>query len=100
MIKKILLVLSIFTSSLFAHSAVMTCFDNGDETISCEGGFSDGASGKGVTIFVKQNEKELFKDKMNENGEFTFKKPKGEYTVTFDAGKSHVVTINSKDIIE
>jgi len=41
MIKKVALSLMIASSSLFAHSAIMSCFDNGDGTITCEGGFSD-----------------------------------------------------------
>ena len=37
---------------------------------------------------------------MNENSEFTFKKPKESYVVIFDAGEGHIVSINGKEIIE
>ena len=100
MFKKILLVSALLFSSANAHTAVMTCFDNGDGTITCEGGFSDGASGSGVTMYIKQNDKKVFEGLMNEDSEFTFTKPKGEYNVNFDAGKGHLVTIKGEDIVE
>lgn len=100
MLKKILICSSVLATALNAHTALMTCFDNADETITCEGGFSNGASGSGVSMYVKQNDKKIIKGFMNEDSEFTFKKPKGEYKVIFDAGKGHVVTIKGKDIIE
>lgn len=100
MFKKILISSAIFATSLSAHTAIMTCFDNGDSTITCEGGFSDGASGSGVSMYITQNEKKIIKGVMDENSEFTFKKPKGAYEVYFNAGKSHVVVIKGKDILE
>jgi hypothetical protein len=84
-----------------AHSAVCSCFDNGDHTITCEGGFSDGSSAAGVAIRVLDaRDKVLFEGKMDGSGTFTFKKPEGEYHVLFDAGQSHVVTIDGGDITE
>jgi len=83
-----------------AHSPICTCYDNGDGTISCEGGFSDGSSAAGVNMYVKQGDKTLLKGAMNADSEFTFKKPQGEYKVTFDAGEGHQVVINGKDIVE
>jgi hypothetical protein len=35
---------------------------------------------------------------MNEESEFTFKKPSGEYTVIFDAGFEHTVIVPSSEI--
>jgi len=100
MFKKILISSTILLSSLSAHTAVMTCFDNGDSTITCEGGFSDGASGSGVTTYVKQNDSKTISSVMNEDSEFTFNKPKDSYSVIFDAGKGHLVEIHGKDIVE
>lgn len=100
MFKKILLVSALLVSSASAHTAVMTCFDNGDGTITCEGGFSDGASGSGVAMYIKQNDKKISEGLMNEDSEFTFTKPQGEYNVNFDAGKGHVVSIKGQDIVE
>ena len=84
-----------------AHSAVCSCFDNGDQTITCEGGFSDGSSAAGVVIRVLDaRDKLLLEGKMDDKGTFTFMKPGVEYHVVFDAGQSHVVTIDGGDITE
>lgn len=100
MFKKILIVVVLFISSASAHTAIMACFDNGDGTIVCEGGFSDGSSASGVLMYVKQNNKKVIESRMNEDSEFTFTKPKGKYTVHFDAGEGHKITINGEDIAE
>jgi hypothetical protein len=84
-----------------AHSAVCSCFDNGDQTVTCEGGFSDGSSAAGVAIRVfDSHDKVLVEGKMDGKGTFTFNKPEVDYHVLFDAGQSHVVTIDSGDITE
>ena len=100
MIKKIIFSLVIASSSLFAHSAIMSCFDNGDGTITCEGGFSDGSSASGVKFRVEQNGKVIYSTKMNEDSEVTFDKPNGSYTAVFDAGEGHKVFIKGSDITE
>jgi len=100
MFKKIIFSSLIFSGSLYAHTAVMACFDNGDGTITCEGGFSNGASGSGIAMYIKQNQRKVIEGIMNEDSEFTFKKPNSEYEVYFDAGKGHVVAIKGEDIVE
>ncbi|MCV6608876.1 MAG: hypothetical protein OIF32_11745, partial [Campylobacterales bacterium] len=77
------------TSSLYAHTAIMACFDNGDGTITCEGGFSDGSSAAGVKFRVEQKGKTVISGKLSEDSEFTFKKPDGKYKAIFDAGEGH-----------
>lgn len=96
--KKLILGLAFFSSSLFAHTALMSCFDNGDGSVTCEGGFSDGSSAGGVKFRVEQNGKSIIEGKMNEDSEFTFKKPSGDFTAIFDGGEGHKVFIKSKDI--
>ena len=98
--KKILLTMALLTSSLFAHSAIMSCFDNGDGTITCEGGFSDGSSASGVNFKVEQNGKAVFEAKMSEDSEVTFQKPNSAYTAVFDAGEGHQVLVKGSDITE
>lgn len=89
------------TSSLYAHTPLCSCSDEGDGTILCEGGFSDGSSAAGVKMtVVDASGKTLVEGKMNEDSEFTFKKPEGEFTVIFDAGPGHAVKVLSADIIE
>lgn len=96
-----LVVASLFAaSSLFAHTALMSCFDNGDGSVTCEGGFSDGSSASGVKFRVEQNGKSIVEGKMSEDSEFTFKKPEGDYNAVFDAGEGHQVHVKSSDIAQ
>lgn len=85
----------------FAHTPFCTCYENGDGSVTCEGGFSDGSTSAGNMMIVKDgNGKILVKGRMDEDGEFSFKKPEGNYSVKMDGGDMHVVTIDSEDIIE
>jgi len=100
------------TSQVLAHTPLCSCYDNGDGTITCEGGFSDGSSAAGVAMKVVDKKDEVIsvKDKdgktvslegkMDEDSEFTFIKPKVPYTVIFDAGPGHKVIIKGEDITE
>lgn len=104
--KKVMMILTLaallaFAGQAFAHSPLMSCFDNGDGTVTCEGGFSDGSSAAGVKIHVKDGGGKVLKEgKMNEDSEVTFDKPAGAYMVIFDAGEGHSVEINGADIVE
>ncbi len=91
----------LIVGSAGAHSPVCSCFDNGDDTVTCEGGFSDGSSAAGVAIrVVDDRERVLIDGKMDDASTFSFKKPTVEYHVVFDAGQSHIVTIYGADIVE
>jgi hypothetical protein len=87
-------------STAYAHTALMSCFDEGDETITCEGGFSDGSSASGIEFHVEQKGKIVIKTKMNECSEVNFKKPESDYTAVFNAGEGHRVYVDGKDIME
>jgi hypothetical protein len=83
----------------FAHSPMCSCYDNGDKTITCEGTFSDGSSAVGVTMLVKGTDgKVITQGKMDKTGNYTFKKPAGDYKVLFDGGPGHQIEINGKSI--
>ena len=85
----------------FAHTPLCSCYDNGDGTITCEGGFSSGSSAAGVEIRILDGSgKALIKGNMDEDSEFTFKKPDGSYKVEFDAGPGHVVEVPGSEITE
>ena len=89
------------TPCAFAHTPLCSCSDEGDGTILCEGGFSDGSSAAGVKIKVVDSEgKVLMEGVMNEDSEFTFKKPEGPYNVIFDAGPGHEVEVPGEEITE
>ena len=97
-----LLVFGLFLAGqALAHTPLCSCSDEGDGTILCEGGFSDGSSAAGVTMkVVSADGKVLIEGKMNEDSEFTFKKPDGQYKVIFEAGPGHVVEVPGEEITE
>lgn len=84
----------------FAHTALMSCFDNGDKTVTCEGGFSDGSTASGVQFTVIQKGKVIIEGKFGEDSQFTFEKPEGDYDARLFAGEGHEVIIPSKNIKE
>ena len=84
-----------------AHTPLCSCYDNGDGSVTCEGGFSDGSSAAGVQMRVEDGAgKVLFKGKMDDDSEYTFDKPAGSYKVQFDAGEGHNITVAGKEITE
>ncbi len=103
MSKKILMFLIVLmlaaASQALAHTPLCSCWDNGDGTVTCEGGFSDGSSAAGVGIAVLDSAQGVIESgKMNEVSEFSFKKPEGEYSVKFDAGEGHQIVIPGSQI--
>ena len=82
-----------------AHTPICSCYDNGDDTVTCEGGFSDGGSAAGIPIRVlDERDRVLIDGAMADDGTFTFDRPGDDFHVIFDAGQSHIVTIFSDDI--
>jgi hypothetical protein len=82
-----------------AHTPLCACYDNGDGTILCEGGFSDGSSAAGVRIAVRDSGGNvLIEGSMDENSEFIFDQPRDGFSVMFDAGAGHQVEIRDRDI--
>jgi hypothetical protein len=90
---------TLVTSAAQAHTPLFDCFDNGDATLTCEGGFSDGASAAGVGVRMLDGQgKVLEQGKLDPKGAITFKRPKGEFSVVFDAGAEHTLTVLGDDI--
>lgn len=103
-IQRLLSVL-IFTMAVaiegFAHTPICNCYDNGDDTITCEGGFSDGASAKGVQILVVSIAgKVLTQGQMGDASDYTFIKPRDDFLIQYLAGEGHKIEIDSRDIEE
>ncbi len=92
----------VFSQGLaLAHTPLFSCFDNGDNTVTCQGGFSDGSSAAGVAVHIfDASGKALSEAKLDPNSEITFAKPKVEYRVQFDAGEGHRIDVQGKDIAE
>lgn len=89
------------SSAVSAHTPLCSCYDMGDGTVLCEGGFSDGSSAAGVAIrIVDDNGSSILEGELSEYSEFEFDKPSGDYTVVFDAGPGHDIEISGKDIVE
>lgn len=84
----------------FSHTALLSCYDEGNGYILCEGGFSDGASAEGVEFRLEQNGSEMMRTKLDEFGEVYFEKPNGQFTVILNGGEGHVVHIDGYDISE
>jgi len=92
---------------LFAHSVIFNCYDNGDGTFLCQGGFSNGSSAEGVEIRIENpkekdpKKKVILQTKLDKNGEAIIKyadiKIKG-FLIIFDAGDGHVVKLKSTQI--
>ena len=84
-----------------AHTPLFSCYDMGDGTIECEGGFSNGSSASGVKVFIKDaSGAEIKNAALDENSYIIISKPDGAYTVTMDAGEGHAVIVKSEDITE
>lgn len=82
-----------------AHTPICFCYENDEGSITCEGGFSDGASAAGVSIRVlNERGRALLTGEMDDEGLYTFERPSVEFYIEFDAGESHVVTIYPDEI--
>ncbi len=96
-----LLLLTVTTRFAYAHSPICDCYDNGDDTITCEGGFSDGGTAAGIPLRILDGTGKILIDgAMTERSEFTFAKPQVNFSVEFDGGDGHVVKIDGRDIEE
>ncbi len=82
-----------------AHSPLVACFDNEDGTITCEAGYSDGASSAGQVIRVLQTNKRLILENVfDKKGTYTFKKPVTAFFVEFIGDTAHLATFDSVDL--
>jgi hypothetical protein len=85
----------------YAHNAICDCYDNGNETVTCEGGFTDGGTAVGVPMrVIDEAGKVLVEGAMGQSSDFTFAKPKGRFRVEFDGGEGHLIQIDGRDIEE
>ncbi len=93
--------LLLIVSPSMAHNPICDCYDNGDDTITCEGGFSDGGTAVGVPMrILDEAGKILIEGVMSDQSDFTFAKPKGNFLVEFEGGVGHIIQIDGRDIEE
>ncbi|TVQ92639.1 MAG: hypothetical protein EA400_03470 [Chromatiaceae bacterium] len=97
----ILLAGAFFAAGAQAHTPLFACYGNPDDTVFCEGGFSDGSSAAGIALRILDGAGQvLVETSMPDNSEFEFEKPDGDYRVVFDAGPGHVIEIDGADIFD
>ena len=87
-----LMALFFVTGTAFCHTLFMNLTDNEDGTVSVEGMFSTGATAANLPLYLlDENEKQILKMKLDENGEAEFTIPDQPYTVFLDGGPGHTV---------
>jgi len=87
-----LIALLLVTGPAFGHTLFMNLTDNEDGTVSVEGMFSTGATAANLPLYLMdENEKQISKIKLDENGEAEFIIPDQPYTVFLDGGPGHTV---------
>ena len=90
-----LLLALVLTCSALAHKPLLSVDDNEDGTIYIEVGFSDGSSGSGHDIILKDMDgKVLNETKVPPESSLDIPMPGVPYTVTFSAGEGHIVTVD------
>lgn len=100
-LKRVLLGTALLTTPVFAfaHTPLLDCYENDDQSITCEGGFSDGASAAGVTIrIIDEIDRVISESELDDNGQITFARPDFDFHVVFDAGSNHVVILFGGEI--
>ncbi|WP_068112876.1 hypothetical protein [Tropicimonas marinistellae] len=91
--------LALLAGTASAHTPLCACYDNGDGTVLCEGGFSDGSSAANVPMIVRDASGEaLLEGVIDANGEFEFEKPEGFHDVLFDGGEGHQIVVPQDEI--
>ncbi len=85
----------------WAHIPLVLCMDNGDNSITCEGGFSDGSAAAGVNMRIESPDgRVLLAGRMDDASEFTFTKPRTDFVVIFDAGPEHQLRVPGRRITQ
>ncbi len=82
-----------------AHAPLLDCYVDGDE-ITCEAGYSDGASAANQVLRVRDDaHRLLFEDRFDASGSYSFSPPDAdEYHVQFEGDQFHSVILYSTDI--
>ncbi len=95
------LIIPSMASVAMAHSPIFDCFDNGDGTVTCQGGFSDGSSASGVKVHLHDAAGNVVETlTLDANSEITIDKPADAYALELDAGEGHSIVIDGANIVE
>ncbi|MGD9738016.1 MAG: hypothetical protein AB7O56_13445 [Bauldia sp.] len=85
-----------------AHAPLMSCFQNEDRTVTCEAGYSDGASAAGQVVQLADVDGRLLVEAVfGDDGTYTFTPPEGLalYTIEFIGDAAHNVLLFSDEIV-
>lgn len=93
---------AVLSGPVFSHSPLLMCYDEGDGTILCEGGWSDGSCASCTPVYVIDQEtgSMVACGMLDRAGFFEFDKPGGAFVVLFDGGQGHTLELLSSEIIE
>lgn len=88
------------TGSGMAHAPLLNCFENDEKTaVTCEAGYSDGASAAGQMIRVREASGRLILEAVfDPSSSFVFDKPGTPFFVEFIGDPSHVATFDGDDL--
>ncbi|MEJ1160586.1 hypothetical protein [Prosthecomicrobium sp. N25] len=82
-----------------AHAPLLSCYDNDDGTVTCEAGYSDGASSAGQVVQVREaNSRLIVESVFDASGSYTFKKPAVPFMVEFIGDPSHRAAFDGEDL--
>lgn len=91
---------AVLSGAAFAHAPIMACYDNGDETVTCEAGYSDGASshGQGIRILAPSGDP-VIEAVFDAAGSYTFSRPKlPSFAIEFIGDSSHKLVVFDDEI--
>ncbi len=90
---------AMLSTAVFADNPIGHCQKKAPDTVQCRGAFSDGDEAVGMTVdVISYDEKILIQGKLDKDSTITFKQPKGEFYVLFDAGPGYIVEIDHTEI--
>lgn len=82
-----------------AHAPIIACYDEGDDTIYCEAGYSDGASSEGQVVRVMSAEgRLLIESAFNAAGAFLFDRPDTPFFVEFVGDGTHQAVFHEDEL--
>ena len=86
-----LIVSLLLPTFMYSHSLLLNVFDNEDNTITVEGGFSTGEVAPGAQIRIESlaSGEILYKKRLPQESELTIDIPKESYQIVLDGGPGH-----------
>ncbi|DAB33485.1 MAG TPA: hypothetical protein CFH82_10385 [Sulfurospirillum sp. UBA12182] len=89
--KKMMIFMLLLPFYLYAHTLVLSVFDNGDDTINIKGMFNTGESAAGAMVRLEalSSHEVLFEQRLSDESELVTKIPEVPYIIILDGGPGH-----------